>query len=157
MSLSLWAEMSSYDEFASRVWFQYKFHDVWVCEFAPCSHTAKCTLTQFSRQQTQHFNSDHDSSICLACHMLLLCHRMDWTVELKIRHKHEPTIHAVMKKSLQHNEGHLPLVPYCRNQRNSLYSFLSSSTVCIWTHLPQQHALWINLFLICHHFPKWGL
>jgi len=44
----------------------------------------------------------------------------------------------VRKKTLQQDEGHLPLVPYCINQRNKHpFSFLSSPTDCIWPHSPQ--------------------
>jgi hypothetical protein len=41
-------------------------------------------------------------------------------------------------KSVQQNEGHLPLVPHCTNQRNKrLYSFFFSPTDCIRNHLPK--------------------
>jgi hypothetical protein len=44
----------------------------------------------------------------------------------------------VTNKSLQQNEGHLPLVPHCTTQRNKCpYSFFSPLTDCIGTHLPQ--------------------
>jgi len=42
------------------------------------------------------------------------------------------------KKSLQENEGHLILVPYCPKHRNKcLYALLSFPTDCIRTHWPQ--------------------
>jgi hypothetical protein len=65
--------------------------------------------------------------------MVLLGHTVDWRVELNLNLKHEPKIEKVAKKSLQQNEGHLPVVPYCTHQSNErLYAFLSSATDCIW-------------------------
>jgi hypothetical protein len=60
-----------------------------------------------------------------------------------------------MKKSLQQNEGHLPLVPYCTNQSSEhLYAFLSSPTdcielICLCTQISQQ-----NLNIIIRMKPK---
>jgi len=59
----------------------------------------------------------------------------------------------VTKKSLQQNEGHLPLVLYCITHRDKcLYAFHSSYTDCIWTHSPQHPdkpaLLWhTNIFI----------
>jgi hypothetical protein len=60
---------------------------------------------------------------CLACHMLLLWQGTDWTVELKIDISMNLKFKPVTKKSLQQNEGHLPVVPYCTNQSNGPLSF----------------------------------
>ena len=58
------------------------------------------------------------------------------------RHKHELKFKIVRKKSLQQNEGHLPVVSHCTNQSNErLYSFLSPPTDCIWTQHPDKPAL----------------
>jgi hypothetical protein len=57
---------------------------------------------------------------------------MDQTVELKIDISMNLQFKQITKKSLQQNEGHLPLSPYCSNQRNKhLCSFVSSPTDCV--------------------------
>ena len=81
-----------------------------------------------------------------------------WTVELKIDISINLQFQIVTKKSLQQNEGYLSLVPYCTNQKNKcLYSFLSSPTDCVWSHLPQhpnKPALPQNLNIIMGLKPK---
>jgi hypothetical protein len=68
---------------------------------------------------------------------LLLWGGTGW-IQLKIDVCMNQQFKKVMKKSLQQDEGHLPLVPYCNDQRNKcLYFFISSPTACIWTYLPQ--------------------
>ena len=121
------------------VWFLYHFCDVLVCRFFPCNHTAKCTSTQFRIEQTHHLQLwlwlKHLHR--LACHMLFLWQETDWSVEMRRDRSMNLQFQNVMKKSLQ-QKGHLPLVPYYTNQGNkSLYSFYSSPTDNIWTHLPQ--------------------
>ena len=79
---------------------------------------------------------------CLAYRILLLGHAVDWTVEWKIDINMNVKFEIVTNKSLQQNEGHLPVVPYCTNQSNErLYSFLSPPTDCIWTQHPDKPAL----------------
>jgi hypothetical protein len=79
---------------------------------------------------------------CLAYRMLLLGQAVDWTAEWKIDISMNVKFEIITKKSLQQNEGHLPVVPYCTNQSNKrLYSFLSTPTDCIWTQHPDKLAL----------------
>ena len=55
----------------------------------------------------------------------------DWSVHLKMDLSMNVQLKKLTKKCLQQNEGHLPLIPYCTNQRNKcLYSFLFSPTDC---------------------------
>ena len=55
----------------------------------------------------------------------------DWSFQLKMDLSMNVQLKKLTKKSLQQNEGHLPLVPYCTNQRNKrLHSFLFSPTDC---------------------------
>jgi hypothetical protein len=52
--------------------------------FSLYSHTAKCTSTKFSKQQTHHLLAllfKHQQ--CLACHMLLFRQGTDWSVQMK--------------------------------------------------------------------------
>jgi hypothetical protein len=82
------------------------------------------------------------ASACLAYGMLLLGQAVDWTVELKIDISMNLKFKILRKKSLQQNEGHLPVVPYCTNLSNErLYSFLSPPTECIWTRHADKPAL----------------
>jgi hypothetical protein len=69
---------------------------------------------------------------CLAYRILLLGQAVDWTVEWKIDINMNVKFEIVTNKSLQQNEGHLPVVPYCTNQHNERpYAFLSPPTDCI--------------------------
>ena len=122
----------------------------WSVKFYPYIHTAKCTLSQLRTEQTQHlltlwFKYQH----CLASCMLLPWEGMDWHVQLKIGISMNLQFKTVTTKSLEQNEGYLPVFSYCTNKSNKcLYSFLSCPTDCIWTHLPQhpnEHALPQNL------------
>jgi len=63
---------------------------------------------------------------------------MDLSVQLKKDRSINVQFEQLTKKSIQQNEGHLPLVPHWTNQRNKrLYLFLFSSTDHIWNHLPK--------------------
>jgi hypothetical protein len=80
-----------------------------------------------------------DSSIGIAWPVMCYCSERERGLKCSVedRHNYEPTVQKVTR-SLRQNEGHLPLVPYCTNQRNkNLYSFLSFPTDCIWPHSPQ--------------------
>ena len=63
---------------------------------------------------------------------------MDWSVQWKMDISMNVKFKKLTKKSIQQNEGHLPLVLHSTNQKNKhLYSILFSPTDCIWTHSPQ--------------------
>jgi hypothetical protein len=69
------------------------------------------------------------SPTCLAYRMLWLWQGTDRPVALKTDISTMVGFKEVSKKSLQQNEGHLPVVPYCTNQSNErLYAFLTSPT-----------------------------
>jgi len=54
---------------------------------------------------------------------------MDSSVELKIHINMNLHIKRIRKKSIQENEGHLPVVPYCTKHRNKYpYAVLSCPT-----------------------------
>jgi len=129
---------------------QYQFHDVSVM-FSPYGHSVNCTLSLFSTQQTTRLTliMIPASKVPGLLHVIALtgnklhCWVEDW-------HTHKPTIQTVTKKSLQQDEGHLPLVPYCTN-------LLSSPTDCTWTYLPQhpdQPALPQHLNIVIRLEPR---
>jgi hypothetical protein len=81
-------------------------------------------------------HSDRVSRICTAWSVACYCSDLEWTVLLSWKIDMSMNLQLVMKKSLQQNEGHLPLVPYCIEHRYKWpYTFLSSR--CMWTHWPQ--------------------
>jgi len=85
------------------------------------------------------FECDSDSSINTAWPVACYCTDREQTepfswrkASMKFQFK------KVRKETLQQDEGHLPLVPYCINQRNKCpFSYLSSLIDCTWTHSPQ--------------------
>jgi hypothetical protein len=84
----------------------------------------------------------------LAYRMLLLGQAVDWTVELKIDISMKLKFKLVTKKSLQQNEGHLPVVPYCTNQCNErLHSFF----------LPPLITYKLNTQISQHYHENWTL
>ena len=96
---------------------------------------------------------------CIVSRVLSLWLGMDSSVELKIDISMNLHFKRVRKKSLHENEGQLCLVPYCTEHRNiHLRAFLSSLTVCTWTHLPQhpenKPALSRNTNIIMRLKPK---
>ena len=85
----------------------YQFCHVLVCKTSPCSHTAKCTSTQFGTQQPQHLTLNVMQAYALPglLHVMALT-GIDWTVELKINTRMNIRFQS-HKKSLQQNEGQL--------------------------------------------------
>ena len=71
----------------------------------------------------------------LTQHMLLLWQGMDWIIELKIRQKHDCTVHR------SQSEGHLPVVPYCTYQLNT----------CLWPLLLRD---WLRKVIRIEHSDK---
>ena len=74
---------------------------------------------------------------CVACCKFSLCHGTDSGLELKVDISMNLHFTSFRKKSLHKNKGHLCLVSYYTKHRNKQHAFLSSPTVCTWTHLPQ--------------------
>jgi hypothetical protein len=79
----------------------------------------KCNAIQQTTNSTSS-NSDHDVGVCTAWSVARYCSDMEWTELLSWKTDMSMNLQfkKVMKKSLQQNEGHLPLVPYCTQHRN---------------------------------------
>jgi hypothetical protein len=92
----------------------------------------------FAHDQTQHLLTDRVSRVCTAGPVACYCSDREGTelswkdISMNLQFK------KVTNKSLLHNKGHLPLIPYWTKQRNKhLYAVLFSPTACTCTHLPQ--------------------
>ena len=76
-----------------------------------------------------------------------------WSVDLKIDISVKLLFANNTKKSIQKNEGHLPLVPYCTNQYNArVHAFLSSIVIAydlisLSTQINQHyHETWTSVY-----------
>jgi len=69
-------------------------------------------------------DSDNDSSICTTWPVMCYCSDKERTVEVKLKIDISMNL---MKKFLQQNRGHLPLIHYYTNHNSEhLYAFLCS-------------------------------
>jgi hypothetical protein len=122
----------------------YQFCDFSVYKSSPCSHTAKCTSTQFSTQQTQqHLTLNVMQAYALPglSHVTAVT-GIDWTVELKINSKMNIQFKS-HEKSLQQNEGHWSHIALNRYIYIYIYMYVCMYVcryVCIhflshWSHM----------------------
>jgi hypothetical protein len=121
ISLETWSSIQPYVAF-STLEFRSFFFVFGRTNTSPNSLTLHEPVSDFSYQRLKVLH-------CLACRMLLLGQAMNQTIEFKRDISMNLKFKVVVKKSLQQNEGHSALVPYCTNQSNErLYSFLFSPT-----------------------------
>jgi len=142
--MSFWGEMfSSSDECTSECDYNIFSMITWSESFLLFAAILLNALHDNTHtQQTQHFLhllSWFKHLHCLTCHILMFWQGMDWTVDLKIDISVQLLFTNNTKKSVQKNEGHLPLVPYCTNQCNEHGYAFFSSTLIAYDLIPSQH------------------
>jgi hypothetical protein len=89
----------------------------WSGMFSPYSHTAKCTVMKFgTKKKPICSDSVIQASALLGLSHVIAPRGKGLKCSFEDRPNYEPPVqkrHTVLKQ----NEGHLPLVPYCTNQR----------------------------------------